>query len=616
MGFLGFPLALLALTAIPVLGGIYWLRNRFRRMPVSSLILWIDHSRPKEGGRRIQRIQTPLIFFIELLAILLLVAAAVGPMVPSKDMVRHLIVILDDSYSMQAGDGESPRQLAIEAVKKELQRQKNVKARFILAADRPQVLGSAVRTTKEATELLTQWQCQSARADIGQAIVLALELARQWTDILVISDQPPPNPLDESTGIRWVALGKKLPNIAIINASRTITDNRERVLLEVANLSGQTGRANLIIETLPEPTPSQVLKQQELILKPDHTQRIIVDLKENVPPLQARLQCLTSDAIAIDNKVVLLSEGKPPIRTAISIANDTLREMLAKALQATTAATIVTTDHELLFTDKAILNTALANKWQIRIASEETAISYTGPYILDKSHPLTEGITLQGVIWAAGKSQDKLDAAATPLPGRAVIMAGDISLVTVDQRLDSSVNILMRLQPELSTLQNSANWPILISNIIRWRAAEKPGPDQINLRLGSTGSIKLPQNTQEITIDSPANAGETIDYTQQAARTINIKTTQTGLYTITATIKEESADKETTRYSRWQFAVNALHKNESDLANCSTGNWGNWQKSESTLKAYHNTAWIFLLLAIAVLLCHLALLTRQGGTRQ
>ena len=39
------PLALWGLLAIPALLAIYWLRNRFRRHPVSSLMLWLDPPR-------------------------------------------------------------------------------------------------------------------------------------------------------------------------------------------------------------------------------------------------------------------------------------------------------------------------------------------------------------------------------------------------------------------------------------------------------------------------------------------------------------------------------------------------------------------------------------------
>jgi len=40
MPWLAYPLAMLGLAAVPALAAIYFLRSRFRRRPVSSLMLW------------------------------------------------------------------------------------------------------------------------------------------------------------------------------------------------------------------------------------------------------------------------------------------------------------------------------------------------------------------------------------------------------------------------------------------------------------------------------------------------------------------------------------------------------------------------------------------------
>jgi hypothetical protein len=100
--FLTYPLALIAMASLPALAAIYILRNRFRRRQVSSLMLWRFRIQSKEGGARIHRLQLPLIFFLELLALLLLVTAAAGPHWKLPQATRPLIVVLDDSFSMRA----------------------------------------------------------------------------------------------------------------------------------------------------------------------------------------------------------------------------------------------------------------------------------------------------------------------------------------------------------------------------------------------------------------------------------------------------------------------------------------------------------------------------------
>src|SRR5436190_23235041 len=116
------PLALLGLLALPALTAIYLLRNRYRKQVVSSLLLWLEPNMPKEGGPRLDRLQTPLLFFLELLLLALLALAAAGPHLPAPQGGRPLVVVLDDSFSMLAGEPNSPRAAALADLEKELRR--------------------------------------------------------------------------------------------------------------------------------------------------------------------------------------------------------------------------------------------------------------------------------------------------------------------------------------------------------------------------------------------------------------------------------------------------------------------------------------------------------------
>ena len=45
-----YPLAWIAAITLPTLAAIYFLRHRFRRQQVSSLLLWQIHQESREGG--------------------------------------------------------------------------------------------------------------------------------------------------------------------------------------------------------------------------------------------------------------------------------------------------------------------------------------------------------------------------------------------------------------------------------------------------------------------------------------------------------------------------------------------------------------------------------------
>ena len=133
-----FSIAFVALLAAPALVAIYWLRNQSRERRVSSLLLWLDERQIWEGGRLIHRLQTPLLFFLELLVILLLVTAAAGPMMRAGESGRPLTVVLDDSFSMLAGAGKDDtaggaRGRAIRAIESELKSGRYEPAHFVLA---------------------------------------------------------------------------------------------------------------------------------------------------------------------------------------------------------------------------------------------------------------------------------------------------------------------------------------------------------------------------------------------------------------------------------------------------------------------------------------------------
>jgi hypothetical protein len=106
MPLLSAPLALLGLALLPALAAVYMLRHKVKRLPVSALFLWRDARPLPEGGVKLQRLATPLLFFLELLALSLLVAAAAAPLTSCGGRRIPLALVLDDSYSMRAGGRE------------------------------------------------------------------------------------------------------------------------------------------------------------------------------------------------------------------------------------------------------------------------------------------------------------------------------------------------------------------------------------------------------------------------------------------------------------------------------------------------------------------------------
>src|SRR6185437_11866347 len=204
--FLTYPLALIAATALPALAAIYILRHKFRRRQVSSLMLWRFRVQSKEGGAKVHRLQLPFLFFLELLALLLLVVAACGPHWKLARSTRPLIVVLDDSFSMRAVAGNNSAQTrAREALQKLYRFQPPPSTRLILAGKEPQLVGSPARNWSEVSKLLSQWECWSPDASLSAAVTRAAELGKQQANILVLTDHPAPDQKIANPRLQWLS---------------------------------------------------------------------------------------------------------------------------------------------------------------------------------------------------------------------------------------------------------------------------------------------------------------------------------------------------------------------------------------------------------------------------
>ena len=588
------PLGFLSLLAIPGLIAIYWLRTRSRRYPVASLMLWMNQRQAREGGLRVDRLQTPLLFFLELLTIILLALAIAAPIIRTARGAIPLMVVLDDSFSMLAGVSDTPRSRAIEALEQELVPQglnpftkRRYAIRYVLAGTEPQMLNEVASTTREAMTQLEGWRCLSPYANLEAAIGLASEVGGAKALILVLTDESPPQML-ETDRMRWWGFGIRRPNVAFVNATRTVADSGERCLLEISNLSPRARSTELVVE------PHDVTAQQSasplhrstLEIAPRATRRIFLNLPPETPPLRARID---DDALAIDNEVVLLPQHHKQVRVDVRIQDPQLRALVENALASTDRSVSTTIRPDLVFIDhNTMAPYPHAETWYMRFITEPEASAYLGPFVINRRHPLTEGLALSGVVWGAGETEAFM--------GTPIVTAGNIPLLTDTERFTGGHEIRLRLRPDLSTLQNSPNWPVLIWNTLEWRAAQTPGLNRNNLRLGEATTLIAKPETAIVQIVSPDG---TTREQSVPDRTLNLKADMVGIYEVLA-----GTDK-------YAFASNALYQSESDLTTKAKGQWGEWGGTTLRWWGYQSFSWFFLLLALGVLTLHLIFVKRE-----
>ena len=579
--FLTYPLALFALATVPALAAIYLLRNRFRRRQVSSLVLWRFRVQAKSGGAKIHRLQLPLLFFLELLALVLLVTAATGPHWKLPQSARPLIVVLDDSFSMRAvRDKVSAQARAKDFLKELFRRQPPPSTRLILAGTEPRSLGSTAKSWREVDELLPQWKCWSPGAAIDSAITLAVELGKQQANILVLTDHKPADEKISNPRLEWLAFGAALDNFAIVNASRTAFGEQDRCLLEIANFSSGARSTRLIVQA-----GSNAAQSSLISLGARESQRLVFNIPSAAPSLRATLE---ADSLAEDNEVQLLPPIRKRVRVQVALSNENLSALVNRTLDATGLREAISENPELVIheTDSPVGSNAWSLVWSTFAATN----AFTGPFVVDTSHALAEGIALDGVVWAA--------AAATNSPGDVpVILAGNTPLLSVREDAIDRRHLVLNLNPELSTLQNTPDWPILFWNILSWRISEMPGLKESNTRLGA--EVNLKTTGEAVTVTQPD--GETKSFPKTGGE-LALETPMPGIYSVVV-------GQATNR-----FSVNALAADKSDLSACASGQWGKWSEDTERRLEEASAVWIFGLLALALLTTHLYLVaTAKGG---
>lgn len=587
------PLGFLALLAVPILVGIYLLRTRSRRYPVSSLMLWINQKQARQGGLRIERLQTPLLFLLELLTLILLALAIAAPIIRTSKSQIPLIIVLDDSFSMLAGVEDTPKSRAIKALDEFLApegfnplAESRYGVRYVLAGTEPQLLNEEAKSAGEAIDELERWKCLSPSADLETAIAFAAALGDSKALMLVVTDEAPAHPL-ESERIQWWGFGIPQPNVAFVNATRNPYESGERCLFEISNLSGGAKRTELTVElhdpvARDSPAP---FHHSTVAIRPMETHRVFLNLPPNTLALQARIG---EDSLSIDNTVVLLPQIREPVRVEVKIQDQQLRSLIEDALEATKRSLPTTTQPELIFLDRELPADDVSDAWLMHLVDEPQASAYLGPFVVNHAHPLTEGLSFNGVVWGAGTTEE--------LIGIPIITAGNVPLLTDTERYTGIHELRLRLRPDLSTLQTSPNWPALIWNLLEWRASELPGLERSNLRLGEAAVLTTKSGVESVQIVSPNG-----DIRDQPVfdRKVSLTARDVGIYDVE------------TESEKYAFSSNALNQSESDLRTRASGRWGDWEDTALAWWGYRGFSWFFLLLAIATLTLHL-ILSKRG----
>jgi hypothetical protein len=477
------PLGLLALLGVPVVVALHLFRRRFRPQRVSALFLWQAGRPTTAAGRRRERLTTSPSFWSEVLLALLLGLAFAGPRGCGTLAARHLVVAVDGSASMSAGDAQQPSAIAL--AREELTDAieglpTGSRVTLVLSGPVPRIVAGPAAFPGEALERLASLEPAAGRHDLAPATALALELAGGGA-VTLYTDRFAPEAQPEEVTV--VALGSPRENAALVSASRLPAEGgapgEDEVVATVANLSARP--RTLSVELVGSRGGAE--RGATLSLEAGAREAVRLRLAPGTGPVELRLP---SDLQPADDTVRLLSpprrvldlacELEPELRRALGLERTDGPPLgrLLDLVPETRLAPDAGQAHLVIGGEP----TAEGADWRLRLAaSSSPGTDLIGPFLVEQRHPLTDGLLLQGVVWSADEE--------LLLPGVPLISAGNLPLMT-EEELDGRRVVHLNLDPARSTLQRSPDWPILLANLAEARRDALDGPRATNLAVGET----------------------------------------------------------------------------------------------------------------------------------
>ncbi|MBL8728111.1 MAG: BatA domain-containing protein [Planctomycetes bacterium] len=564
------PLGLLALLAVPAIVVLHLFRRQLRQRRAAGLFLFAADRLIADAGRtRTRLLHTPSLW-LECLAATLLALWLAGPSFGGA-RARHLVFVLDDSASMQAG----AQARAAAAVRQQVSALGGGGVVTLLrTGPRPAVLAGPAARPGDALAALAGWRPVQRRHDPGPALDLARELAGDDGEITFCTDGEPVVPPADCDVL---AFGAALPNAAILTAQRLPRAGGEELHLRF----GGFGRLDAVAFTVS--SGEQALLTRELPL-PDGFADAVVALPPGTRTVRVDLR---ADALPIDDTAWLL-----PLPERVVAVCDLLPAELRRQLALDRVlAAIPGVRHEvdapraqLLLTDRpGALRPGQCEVVLAPGAPDGERDAWRGPFVIDRTHPWLLGVQLQGVVWLAGRRE---------LPGNVLVAAGAQALLS-EEVLDAGRRLWLDLDARAGNLVRAPDWPVLWANVVERARLEVAGAEANEVLLGEEAryrrALLAGGPDTEITFVAP-------DGTRVAAapgRVVGFVPTTPGLHRVLGRDGTELA----------QIAARFCDPAESDLRDLTTGSWPRTAPLRRAGAAVRDDGSERRWLALVVLLC-------------
>ncbi|MFM1873759.1 MAG: hypothetical protein RL398_3181 [Planctomycetota bacterium] len=481
------PWALLGLLAVPAVVALHLFRRRLPQRRVAAAFLFGGDRLAADAGRqRTKLLRTPSLW-LECLAAALAALWLSGPTFGGSPE-RHVVFVLDDSASMAAG---STLDDAVADLRRRLANlDSGDRASLVRTGLRPSVLLGPRALPAEALDALGDWRPARPGHDPRPAIDLARELAAGAGEVVFVTDRPP---VWRSDDLTVACFGAVRPNAAILTAQRFArSDGTEELRLAVMGYGGA-------VNTRVTVTVAEVELRSLDIALADQPVRLTVELPKPAGVVHVRL---ADDALALDNTATLLPEPLRIVAFTDLLSGERRKELgFDRALAALEGCRpeVDPLAAQLLFAEQS--GRPIAGQIEVVLPlGAGPREAFAGPFVVDRMHPWTAGVTLQGVAWLAEERN---------VPGQPLVAAGNRVLVS-EEFLEQGRRAWINVDGARGNVARSPDWPILLANLVEAARTAVPGPERANVLVGGEAryrrSLRNEAEDAEVSLVDPDGA--------------------------------------------------------------------------------------------------------------
>ncbi len=560
---------------------IYIYRRRSRKIVVSSIMFFAKSKSTAEGGQKLYKLQTPLIFFIEFLIFIFFILALANPMALHKGNLIPLTIVLDDSLSMTAGDNFSARNLGLDYLKNNIFNKSYYRITLVVAGVRPKLIGRRDLTVNEAEMLLRNWTCESASSNIMAAVSQGIEMVSDDGLIMVITDHL--NEKSISENIKWISFGKARDNISITAANRSANDRTDRCFFEITNFSS---KAKVVNAEIVDITKGNILEKINDKIDAKASRRFVIKTKEQSDTIKVSIK---NDEISYDNEVVLLPIKYNKLKVDIDVSDKDLYNAIKKAILSSDLAILSQDSPQLFITDKK--NTFVESATtQLVITNATQSLVIAKHFASDKEHFLTSDLPFDNAIWVADSNFKQI--------GKSILMAGKLPLICIDEESSYKNTIYLNYSFNFSTFHQSNFWPVFFYNVQDWTLKHLSGPTEFNYRSGSQIEVIAEKNSYNLEMIKQSKKSEKKDSYVNNGKAVFVAGIP-GLY--------EIKDGEKT----YLVSVNLCSYEESDLTEARSNEVIPEIITDNSMSHFDSVKWWFIMIAFVLLALHQWMIYRR-----